>query len=179
MRAVEAQLPEALDFVSRALVAGHSLPMSLELLAEEIGPPLATELRKTVDEYNVGASMDEALENLALRTPSVDIQFFTSAIMTQSRTGGSLHELLDTLSETIRERGTLRGQVRALTANGRMTALILSLLPVFIGTMMFLISPSYVNLLLGHPVGKTLVFIAACSQVAAFFVIRKIVDIQV
>lgn len=179
MREVEAQLPEALDFISRALVAGHSLPMSLELLAEEIGPPLATELRKTVDEYNMGASMDESLENLSLRAPSVDIQFFTSAIMTQSRTGGSLHELLETLSETIRERGTLRGQVRALTANGRMTALILSSLPVFIATVMYFISPDYMNLLLNHSVGKTLVFVAACSQVAAFFVIRRLVDIRV
>ncbi len=179
LRNIEEQLPEALDFISRALVAGHSLPMALELLADEIGAPLATELHKTVDEYNVGASMEQALENFAERVPSVDIQFFASAIMTQSRTGGSLHELLDNLADTIRERGVLKGQVRALTANGRMTAIVLSSLPVFIAGMMMLINPAYFNLLLDHPVGKPLVFIAVCSQVAAFFVINKIVDVKV
>jgi len=179
LRSVEGQLPEALDFISRALVAGHSLPMSLELLAEEIGPPLAGELRKTVDEYNVGASMEQSLENLSERVPSVDIRFFASAIMTQSRTGGSLHELLDGLADTIRERGTLRGQVRALTANGRMTAIVLSALPAFLAAIMYFVNTEYFMLLVGHPVGKTLLFVAVCSQFAAYFVIQKIVDIKV
>jgi len=179
LRAVEGQLPEALDFISRALVAGHSLPMSLELLAEEIGPPLAGELRKTVDEYNVGASMEQSLENLSDRVPSVDIRFFASAIMTQSRTGGSLHELLDGLADTIRERGTLRGQVRALTANGRMTAVVLSLLPALLGGIMYFVNTEYFMLLVRHPIGKTLLFVAICSQFAAYFVIQKIVDIKV
>lgn len=179
LRTVEAQLPEALDFISRALVAGHSLPMTLELLAEEIGPPLAGELRKTVDEYNVGASMEQALENLSQRVPSVDIRFFASAIMTQSRTGGSLHELLEGLADTIRERGTLRGQVRALTANGRMTAIVLSLLPLFLAIIMYVVNTEYFLLLVQHPIGKTLLLAAICAQVIAYFVIQRIVDIKV
>ena len=106
---IEEQLPEALDFVSRSTVAGHSLPMSLELLSDEAGPPLSYEMRKTVDEYNLGLPMSDALLNLARRLPTVDIQFFVSAVVAQSRTGGNLHELLDNLSETIRERGMLKG----------------------------------------------------------------------
>jgi len=179
LRTVEGQLPEALDFISRALVAGHSLPMTLELLAEEIGPPLAGELRKTVDEYNVGASMEQALENLSQRVPSVDIRFFASAIMTQSRTGGSLHELLEGLADTIRERGTLRGQVRALTANGRMTAIVLSLLPLFLAIIMYVVNTEYFLLLVRHPIGKTLLLAAICAQVIAYLVIQRIVDIKV
>jgi len=176
---VENQLPEALDFISRALIAGHSLPMSLELLADEIGPPLATELRKAVDEYNLGSSMEQALENFSDRVPSVDIRFFTSAIGTQSRTGGNLHDVLENLAETIRQRGTLKGQIRAMTANGRMTALILATLPFVIGGVMMLVNADLFMVLVRHPVGKTLLFLGLCSQAAAFFVIRKIVDIRV
>ncbi len=176
---VEEQLPEALDYLGRALVAGHSLPMSLELLADEIGAPLSVELRKTVDEYNLGLSMSEALRNLGQRLPSVDIQFFVSAVLTQSRTGGNLHELLEGLAETIRERSSLKGKVRALTANGRMTASILSLMPLLVGGLMILVNPFHFALLLAHPLGKTLLFVALAAQIAAYFVIRKIVDIRI
>ena len=179
LKAVETQLPEALDFISRALVAGHSLPMSLELLADEVEAPLSTELRKTVDEYNLGLSMEKSLENLSDRVPSVDLQFFASAILSQARTGGSLHEVLDNLAETIRERETLKGQVRAMTANGRMSAMVLSLLPFFIAGVMTLMNPGYLMILWNHPVGRTLVFCGLLSQVAAFFVIRKIADVRV
>ena len=179
LRAVEEQLPEALEFISRATVAGHTLPMALELLAEEIGPPLSIELRKTVDEYNLGLSMEQSLDNLAERVPSVDIRFFASAVMTQSRTGGNLHELLESLSETIRERATLKGQVRAMTANGRMTAMILSALPFLIAGIMLSVNAEYFMILVDHPIGKTLLFLALCGQILAFLVIRKIVDIKV
>jgi tight adherence protein B len=176
---VEEQLPEALDYLSRALVAGHSLPMSMELLAEEVGPPLAGEMRRVVDEYNLGMSMEDALRNFATRVPSVDIQFFVSAVLTQSRTGGNLHELLENLSETVRERGSLKGQVRALTANGRLTALILSLLPIFLACVMLFINAEYFKDFVAHPIGKILLFGALAGQVLAYFVIQKIVDIKV
>jgi tight adherence protein B len=179
LRRVEDQLPEALDYLSRALLAGHSLPMSVELLADECDPPLSLELRKTVDEYNLGLSMDDALGNLMERLPSVDIQFFVSAIQTQSRTGGSLHELLEDLSETIRERMTLKRQVRALTANGRMTAMVLSALPFVVGGTMLYINPDYFDLLLTHRLGPTLLVMALCGQVLAYLVIRRIVNIRV
>jgi tight adherence protein B len=176
---IEEQLPEALDFLSRALVAGHSLPMSMELLSEEAGPPIAGEMRKIVDEYNLGMSMDDALHNFAYRVPSADIQFFVSAVLSQSRTGGNLHELLENLSETIRERGSLKGQVRAMTANGRLTALILILLPIFLAGVMLLINASYFQKFVEHPIGKTLLFAALAGQVLAYFLIKKIADIKV
>jgi tight adherence protein B len=179
LRRVEEQLPEALDYLSRALLAGHSLPMSVELLAEECDPPLSLELRKTIDEYNLGLSMSDALGNLMERLPSVDIQFFVSAIQTQSRSGGSLHELLEDLSETIRERMTLKRQVRALTANGRMTAMVLSALPFVVAGTMLYINPNYFDLLLKHPLGPTLLFLALCGQIVAYLVIRRIVNIRV
>lgn len=179
LRQVEEQLPEALDYLSRALLAGHSLPMSVELLADECDPPLSVELRKTVDEYNLGLSMNDALRNLMERLPSVDIQFFVSAIQTQSRTGGGLHELLEDLSETIRERMTLKGQVRALTANGRMTAMVLSALPFVVAGTMLYVNPAYFDLLLKHRLGPTFLFMALCGQILAYLVIRRIVNIRV
>ena len=178
-REIEGQLPEALDYLSRATIAGHSLSMSMELVADEVGAPLSTELRKTVDEYNLGSSMDDALKSLAVRLPMVDVQFFVSAMLTQSKTGGNLHELLDNLSETIRERSSLKGKVRALTANGRLTAVVLTSLPVLIAVVMWTVNSDYFGVLLNHPVGKTLMFAAICAQVAAYFVISKIVDIKV
>ncbi len=178
-REIEDQLPEALDYLSRATIAGHSLPMSMELVADEVGPPLSTELRKTVDEYNLGSSMDDSLKNLAARLPMVDVQFFVSAILTQSKTGGNLHDLLDNLSETIRERSSLKGQVRALTANGRLTAVILTLLPCLVAAVMWMVNGDYFGILFTHPAGKTLVFLAVCAQVVAYFVINRIVDIKV
>ncbi len=179
LQRIEEQLPEALDFLSRALVAGHSLPMALELLGDEVDQPLSGELRKTVDEYNLGLSMNDAVQSLGDRLPSVDIEFFVSAVMTQSRTGGNLHELLDSLADTIRERQSLKGQVHALTANGRMTAMVLSLLPLFVAGVMMVVNQDYLAILINHPLGKILVFLAACGQVTAYFVIKKIADIKV
>lgn len=179
LRKVEDQLPEALEFLARALVAGHSLPMALELLGEEAEAPISTEVRKTVDEYNLGLSMEKSLSNLAERVPSVDIQFFVSAVTSQSRTGGNLHELLDSLAETIRDRETLRGQVRALTANGRTTAIILTCLPFFITAVMLMVNSEYLNVLLEHPAGRSLILAGVCGQVLAYFVINRIVDIKV
>jgi tight adherence protein B len=179
LRRVEEQLPEGLDYLSRALLAGHSLPMSVELLADECDPPLSIELRKTIDEYNLGLSISDALRNLMERLPSVDIQFFVSAIQTQSRTGGSLHELFEDLSETIRERMTLKRQVRTLTANGRMTAMVLSALPFVVAGTMLYVNPEYFDLLLNHPLGPTFLAMALCGQVLAYLVIRRIVNIRV
>jgi tight adherence protein B len=179
LRKVEDQLPEALEFLARALVAGHSLPMALELLGEEAEEPISTEVRKTVDEYNLGLSMEKSLSNMADRVPSVDIQFFVSAVTSQARTGGNLHDLLDSLAETIRDRETLRGQVRALTANGRITAIILTCLPFFIAGVMLMVNPQYLNILTNHPVGRLLILAGICGQALAFLVINRIVDIKV
>ena len=179
LRKVEDQLPEALEFLARALVAGHSLPMALELLGEEAETPISTEVRKTVDEYNLGLSMEKSLSNMADRVPSVDIQFFVSAVASQSRTGGNLHDLLDSLAETIRDRETLRGQVRALTANGRTTAIILTCLPFFIAGVMLMVNSEYLSILTNHPVGRLLILAGICGQALAFFVINRIVDIKV
>jgi tight adherence protein B len=151
----------------------------MELLADEAGPPLSSELRKTIDEYNLGMSLENALGNLASRLPNVDIRFFVSAILTQSRTGGDLHEVLGNLAETIRERAALKGQVRALTAHGRLTATILSLLPIFLGIIMMMINPGYFLILIEHPIGRTLLACAALAQIVAYLVISKIADIKV
>lgn len=177
--AIEEQLPDALEYLARALVTGQSLIVSMELLAEEVEPPLTGELRKVVDEYNLGLSLTQAMQNLAQRVPSVDIQFFVSAVQSQSRTGGSLHELLETLAETVRERASLKGQVRALTANGRLTASVLSLMPLVIAAVMSWINAAYFAPLLNHPLGKPLLVMAALGQITAYLVIRKIVDVKV
>jgi len=179
LRQAEAQLPDALDYLSRALLAGHSLPMSLELAAEEVQPPLSNELRKTVDEYNLGTSLQDALENLANRLPTVDFRFFVSAVTAQARTGGNLNEVLDTIAETVREREALKLRIRTLTASGRTSAVVLTLLPVFVGGLMLTLNSEYFFVLVDHPLGPALLTLAIGGEILAFFVIRKLADVKV
>ena len=130
MSMFEEQFPEALDFVSRAMRAGHAFSVSLEMLADESPEPLAREFRQVFNEQNLGAPIESALQNLAMRMPLLDVSFFVSAVMLQKETGGNLSEILTKLSYVIRERFKLKGQVRAASAHGRITGLILTIMPI-------------------------------------------------
>ncbi|MES1262187.1 MAG: type II secretion system F family protein, partial [Acidobacteriota bacterium] len=119
---LEAQLPDALDFLSRSMRAGHAFSISLEMVGEEIHEPLGQEFRSLFNEQNLGASLDRCLDNFCLRVPLPDTRFFSSAVLLQRQTGGNLSEILNRLSHIIRERFRLKGQVKAASAHGRMTA---------------------------------------------------------
>jgi len=175
----EGQFPEGLEFVARAMRAGHAFSVSLEMLHHEFDEPLAGEFRRTFDEQNLGLPLEVALEKLAARMPLLDVQFFVSAVLLQKRTGGNLAEVLDKLAYLIRERFKLRGRIRAISAHGRMTGTALSLIPGAVAVMMFYVNPQYVMFFIHDPTGHWMMGGAIALQIAGYAVIKKIVSIEV
>jgi tight adherence protein B len=177
--ALEAQLPDALDFLARSMRAGHAFSISLEMVGEEIHEPLGQEFRSLFNEQNLGATLERSLENFATRVPLPDVRFFSSAVLLQRQTGGNLSEILNRLSHIIRERFRLKGQVRAVSAHGRLTATILTLLP--LGTLggLLVTSPGYLDPMFNDPTGRKIVAAAIVAQILGNFFIRKIIRIKV
>ena len=176
---MEEQFPESLDFLARSMRAGHAFSISLEMLGEEMADPLGQEFRALFNEQNLGAPLDIALRNFSTRVPLLDVRFFTSSVLLQKQTGGNLSEILSRLAYVIRERFRLKGQVRAASAHGRLTATILTLLPV--GTMlcMLVVAPGYLQSMAEDPDGKWLIGGAIVAQVLGNFFIKKIINIKV
>jgi tight adherence protein B len=176
---LESQLPDALDFLARSMRAGHAFSISLEMVGEELHDPLGQEFRALFNEMNLGASLERSLANFARRVPLPDVRFFSSAVLLQRQTGGNLSEILNRLSHIIRERFRLKGQVKAVSAHGRMTATVLTLLP--LGTLAGLVitSPGYLDPLLNDPTGRRIVALGVLAQIVGNFFIRKIIRIRV
>jgi tight adherence protein B len=176
---MEEQFPEALDFLARSMRAGHAFSISLEMLGEEIADPLGQEFRALFNEQNLGAPLDIALHNLSTRVPLLDVRFFTSSVLLQKQTGGNLSEILSRLAYVIRERFRLKGQVKAASAHGRLTATILTLLPV--GTMLALlvVAPGYLQQMAEEKEGRMMIGGAIFAQILGNFFIKKIINIKV
>lgn len=179
MAMFEEQFPEALDFVARAMRAGHAFSVSLEMLADESAEPLAREFRQVFNEQNLGAPIEHALQNLATRMPLLDVSFFVSAVMLQKETGGNLSEILGKLSYVIRERFKLKGQVRSASAHGRITGLILTIMPVVLMFALLAVAPGYLQGMIMDPDGRKLVIGAIGGQLLGYYFIRRIINIKV
>ena len=179
LRRFEELFPDSLEFVSRSMRAGHAFSVSLEMLHREFQEPLAGEFRRTFEEHNLGLPLDLALQKLAVRVPSLDVQFFVSAVLLQKRTGGSLAEILDKLAYVIRERFKLRGRIRAISAHGRMTGLALTMIPLGVAVLMFVVNPDYVRFFFLDETGNIMLGAAVALQLVGYAVIQKIVKIEV
>jgi tight adherence protein B len=179
MNKFEEQFPEALDFLARSMRAGHAFTISLEMLGDEIGDPLGQEFRTLFNEQNLGAPMEVALRNLTQRMPLLDVRFFASSVMLQKQTGGNLSEILSRLAYVIRERFRLKGQVKAASAHGRLTAAILTILPIVTMLGLLIIAPGYLQGMAADPDGKWLIVGAIVAQVIGNICIRKIINIKV
>lgn len=175
----EELFPEAIDTLARAVRAGHAFTTALELIANELSEPVASEFRKLFEEQKFGLPVRDALMNLAERMPLVDVKFFVTAVMLQRETGGNLAEILDNLSYVIRERFKIMRQVRVYTAQGRLTMLLLMGLPPVIVVTMLATSPAFIHPLFADPIGHVLVVAGIVLQTLGYFVIRKIIQIQV
>jgi len=175
----EELFPEAIDTLARAVRAGHAFTTALELIANELTEPVASEFRKLFEEQKFGLPVRDALMNLAERMPLVDVKFFVTAVMLQRETGGNLAEILDNLSYVIRERFKIMRQVRVYTAQGRLTMMLLMGLPPVIVVTMLLTSPAFIHPLFADPIGHALVVAGIVLQTLGYFVIRKIIQIQV
>ena len=175
----EGQLPDALDMMGRALRAGHAFPTALKMVGEEMSPPLADEFRAAFDEVNFGISMQDALTNLAARVPVTDLRFFVIAVVIQRETGGNLAELLANISAIMRDRIKLFAQVRVLSAEGKMSAWVLSMLPFAAALMIQLTNPTFLAVLYTNPTGQKMIAGALGMMLLGVFVMRRIIDIRV
>jgi tight adherence protein B len=175
----EELLPEALDLIGRALRAGHAFPSALKMVGDEMVPPIANEFRITFEEVNYGISMQAALTNLATRVPSLDLRYFVIAVLIQRETGGNLSEILDNISMIIRERLKLLGKVRVLSAEGRMSAWVLGLLPFGTALVINLVNPKFMAVLWTDPAGQRLMVVAGTMIVIGVIWMRKIIRIHV
>jgi len=173
------QLPEALELVSRALRAGHSLPAGFHLVGEQMDEPIGPEFGRCFDEQNLGIPLEEALEELTNRVPNVDLRFFATAVIIQRQTGGDLAEILDKISKLIRERFQIWGQIQALTGEGRLSGIVLMALPPALFVVMLRINYDYVMKLFEEPLGHKMVLFAIVMQLIGAYAIRKIVNIKV
>jgi tight adherence protein B len=179
MAALEAQLPDAMDFLSRSMRAGHAFTISIGMVGEDLPDPLGLEFRTLFNEQNLGASVNTAFGNLVRRVPLLDVRFFSSAVLLQRQTGGNLSEILGRLSEVIRERFRLKGHVKAVSAHGRMTAGILTALPVLTAGALLVVAPGYLQGMFSDPDGKKLVLGAVLAQIIGNLIIKKIIKIRV
>ncbi|HME09044.1 MAG TPA: type II secretion system F family protein [Bryobacteraceae bacterium] len=175
----EEHFPDALDSLARAMRSGHPFPSAMEIVSAESEEPVASELRQTAIEGNFGTSWEVALSNLCTRMPLLEVSLFASAVQLQSRTGGKLNEVLGKIAENMRESVALKGEVRALAAHGRMTGIVLSVLPLFIAGMMMIVSPGYLAILINAPMGKYLIAAAVVCLILAHFIIQRLVDIRI
>ena len=175
----EEQFPEALDFVARALRAGHAFQVSLSMLSQESPDPLKSEFLKVYNEQNLGEALPVVLRHLAERVPLLDVKFFVAAVLMQRETGGNLGEILTKLSSVIRDRFRLKGQVKAASAHGRITATILTVLPVVTVMILSLIAPGYLPAMAKDPDGKHLIIASIVAQVIGYGIMRKIINIKV
>ena len=179
MAEMEEQLPEALDFLARSMRAGHAFTISLEMLGNELRDPLGQEFRTLFNEQNLGAPIDVALQNFSTRVPLLDVRFFSSSVLLQRQTGGNLSEILTRLAYLIRERFRLKGQVRASSAHGRMTATVLTLMPVLTMTGLMAVSPGYLKGMAKDSDGRLMIGGAIFAMMLGNYSIRKIVNIKV
>lgn len=179
MRAFEEAFPEALDLVSRALKAGHAFATGLKMVADEMPDPVGIEFRKTFDEQNFGLPLKDSLANLTVRMPSLDVRFFSTAVLIQRETGGNLSEILENLAHVVRERFKILRQVRVYTAHGRMTGYVLLALPVFLAIALSFINPEHMQLLFRERVGHMMLGATVVMQTIGYFWIKQVVKIEV
>lgn len=175
----EDQFPEALDFISRSLRAGHGLAASLGMAGDELPDPVGTELRMTFDEINFGIPFQEAMANLMARINSPDLTFFTVAVVIQRETGGNLTELLANLAKLIRDRVKLKGKVRVLASEGRFSGVLLGALPFVLSILLTSVNPEYMGMLWKTPEGHNLIVTGLFMMIVGAFFMHRIVQIKV
>jgi tight adherence protein B len=175
----ERQLPEALELVSRSLRAGHAFSVGLKMVGDEAADPIGKEFRRVFDEVSMGVSLPQALDNMDHRVDSVDLRFFITSVLVQRETGGNLAEIIDSLAGLIRQRFELHLRVKALSAEGRISAVILLGLPFVVGAVLFKMNPDYIGLLFTDPNGRNLATVGGVMMVVGAVMMKRMVVIKV
>jgi tight adherence protein B len=173
------QLPDALDLMASALRSGNTLQSSLQVIADEMMPPLSKEFGQVSESIRLGIPVEQAMDEMAQRVPNPDLEFFVTAVSMQRQTGGDLAEILDKISWLVRERFYIQGQVQALTGEARMSGLVLTGLPLILLVIVYSLNPTYVMLLFTEPLGQKMLGGALVLQVLGAICIRHIVNIKI
>jgi tight adherence protein B len=179
MTTIEAQMPDGLDLMARAMRAGHAFPSALQMVGEEMPEPIAGEFKAAFDEINFGIPVKDALLNLAARVPSSDVHYFVVAVLVQRETGGNLAELLGNIGTLIRARLKMFGAIRVLSAEGKLSAIILTLLPFALAAVVSLVNPGFLKVLWTDPAGIKLVWTAAAMMILGIYWMRKLIRIRI
>jgi tight adherence protein B len=179
MKKFENQLPDAMDLIARSLKAGQAFSSGLKMVGDEFGDPVGTEFDKTVNEINLGGGVIEALKNLLNRVDCPDLNFFVISVVIQKETGGNLAEILENISRLIRERFKLHGRIRVLSAEGKLSAIILTVLPFFIAAVLAFINPGYITTLITDPIGNIMIGLALLLIIMGYFTMRRMIKIEV
>jgi len=178
-RTFERQLPEALDLMARALRAGHAFSVGMKMIGDEYPDPIGPEFNRTVEEISYGIDVPEAMGNLNERIISTDLKFFVTALVVQRETGGNLAEIIEAISRLIRQRFELLGRVKAISAEGKLSGIVLFALPFVMGGVLWIINEEYVRILFDDPAGNMMMWVAGSLMVFGAFVMKKLCDIKV
>ena len=172
-------MPEGLDFLARALKAGHAFSGGMKLATENFEDPLGTEFERTLDEINFGISTNDALKNLLERVDSLDLRYFVVSVILQRETGGNLAEIMESISRIIRERFKFRDKVRVLSAEGKFSGVLLCALPFLIIGYLQIVNPSYLTILFAEPTGQILAIVSASMMCLGILLMRKTTNIDI
>lgn len=179
LKAFNDQLGDIISMMVNGIRAGYSVLQAMEVVAKEMGEPASEEFGRVVKEVQLGLSLEQALDNLLRRVPSDDLDMTITAIKIQQEVGGNLAEVLDTISFTIRERVRIKGEIRALTAQARVSGYVVSLLPIGVAVLVYAINPKFMGLMFTDPCGWMMLGVAGAGIISGFFITRKIADIEV
>ncbi len=178
IKAFEAQLGDTLIMMCNGLRSGFSFQQAMENVANDMPAPIGMEFGRVCNEIRYGATMEEALNNMAERVKSPDLMLVVSAVLIQRTTGGNLSEILSTISNTIRERIKIKGEISSITAQGRMSGLIIGALPIGIAAILMVVNPEYMSTFFTTTAGNIMLIVSIVMEVLGFFAIRKVVSIE-
>ena len=178
-KAFNDQLSDTIILIANALRTGYSFMQAIEMVSREMAKPIGEEFARVLKEMNLGVTTEDALNNMAKRVNSEDLDLVITAVLIQRQVGGNLAVVLDSIANTIRERVKIKGQIKTLTAQGKISGLIVGLLPIVIGSIIYLLNPEYIKILFVHPMGKMMLVAGVVSQFIGMMVIRNIINIDI
>jgi tight adherence protein B len=171
--------PEAVDMLARAIRAGHPLSAGIQMVGQEMADPVAGEFRTIFEEQRFGVPFADALMGMVDRVDLVDVRIFVTAVLVQREVGGNLSEILDNISNTIRARFKIRRQLQTFTAQGRMSGMVVGVMPIVVGLAFYAINPDYIRMLFEHPMGRAMLAFGITMQIFGYLWIRKVVNIEI
>ncbi len=179
LKIFNSQIGDSLDIISNSLKAGYGFLYAMEMVSKEMPEPISNEFSRVIQEINLGMATEQALKNMTVRVGSEDLDLVVTALLIQRQVGGNLAEILDNISKTIRERVRICGEIKTLTAQGRISGIIVGLMPIGLGIILYLVNPQYICVLFSHPIGLAMIGGGVINMVLGTLLIKRIITIEV